>query len=697
MTNIEEPPETPAPLFAIRAFKTAIFGTPHSDQCDVRRNTQPIEQKRDVSKIQPAEKGEGSQAHDAVNGHVNKPVEVPKVDLLVSPTKGILLTPGTGATRRKTVSFGTLIADAQKKEEQSPSAKANQGSALGGRRNPVPEAGSRVQPRHSSLTKTLIELSKQKTDNHVVSSTSLEQELTKESTSSTGAQTEDTDQIADTTMDLSQPSSRSGQHWKAEYEQYHKRSNREMKKMIMYGQNVKSYAVKKDYEATGLAEKLKKELAKVAAMERKVSKLAAQLKIAHAQGPEGESEQTRLVSELAQQTALAIRYKQKADNYKIAMQKRNRDDGSDDSKIDYQVVEEADEWSRREADASRFAARSTEKDTLHTELEILRTSAKKAEAHAANLEVENDALKRSLARVKEEMMSYDSRRQAREERFQKRETKSKADHKACEAQLAKLTVEHQNLLLASGQPSKEEVPALPQSSKCYDDLKGHDGNHTSTGEALVNGNKKDREPLGQHRTPKPYVSPRKGRLQKSAVDIWTLSSPRDAVDGISPTKEEPTKLPPSSVRHDIQRTLKEIDQNLILPDRHPKTDSNPDPPNLSPTTNHAPNVPDESQSAPRSTHNPTPTTISPPRAAPVSGAVKIDPAQAMVKTTAVRRSVATLGRSSSLMSRIGSRTGSLTSARGSALPAERAAAAKARLAARSAEKRKEGRGRDGRG
>lgn len=698
MSYIEEAPETPAPLFAVRALKTAIFGTPHPDQIDVSHHTQPAEQKRGFPTTQPPEKVEGSHVHHAENGYFDEPVVIPKVDPLASPTKGILLTPGTGATRRKTVSFGTLIADAQKKEEQVPSMEADRDSALNSRRIPEsPEASSRIQPRHSSLTKTLIELSKQKSNDQAIMITSSEEGSTKGSASRIGTQAENADQIADNTVDLSQPCSRSGQHWKTEYEQYHKRSNREMKKIIMYGQNVKSYAVKKDTEATGLSEKLKKELAKVAAMEKKVSKLAAQLNNAHAQGPVGESEQTRLVSELAQQTALAIRYKQKADHYRRAMQKENRDEGPDGERDDNQVMGEAKEYLPREENSPEFVARSAAKNTLQAQLESLRMSARKAEDQAAKLEAENGALKRSLARVKEEMMSYESRRQAREERFTRREAKCKADQKACEAQLANLIADHRNLLLASSQPSTAEASAHPQPTACYNDPRGLAGNPKSSEGALANRTKTNYEPLGQNRVSKPHVSPRKSRLQKSVVDIWTLSSPRDVVDSVSPSKE-PTELPPSSVRHDIQRTLKEIDQNLI-PEQHSATESTPKPYLSHPNQTHKPRSqtkpqPQQSRMPSRveRTHNHRPA-ISWPRPAMIdltSSPAKLEPSEAIAKPI-VKQSIATatLGRSSSLASRVGSRTTTMTSARGSALPAEREAAAKARLAARSAEKRRQ--------
>ena len=691
---MEEPPETPAPLFAVRAFKTAIFGTPHPDQSNVKHHTQPVRQKDNVAKTQPAEEAEGIQADNTVNDHLNERVAVLKVDPQASPTKGILLTPGTGPTRRKTVSFGSLIADAQKKEEPSPSTEADRDRAPKSRKDPeVPKTSPRVQPRHSSLTKTLIQQSKQKSDNQTIF-TKLSDEIPSEPASTVGAQTQKSGHSPDITVDLSQPRSRSGQHWKTEYEQYHKRSNQEMKKMIRYGQNVKSYAVKKDSEATGLGEKLKRELAKVAAMEKKVSKLAAQLNNAYAQNPEEEGEQTRLVSELAQQTALAIRYKQKADHYRRAMQKEHCADGSHGEGDGIHVMELAYQGSQREADSPEVVARSAEQGTFDAQLETLRGSAKKAEDQAAKLEAENSALKRSLARVKGEMMSYEARRQAREERYKRREAKCKADQKACEAQLAKLTVEHRNLLLASGQSSNEETLAHPQPMAGSDDQRRHEGKAKAQEGALADGTKTNPEPLRQNRVSKAYISPRKSRLQNSAVDIWTLSGPRDAVDSVSPSKEL-TQLPPSSVRHDIQRTLKEIDQNLI-PEQHAGTESKPEPHHLSeasdahkPFTDAMPPPQSDMSSPTHQTHNRRPT-MSVPRPAVVdltSSPAKVGPSEMMGKPV-VKDSIATVGRSSSLMSRVGNRTSTMTSVRGSTLSVERAAAAKARLAARSAEKRK---------
>ena len=696
---MEDPPATPAPLFAVRAFKTAIFGTPHPDYSHAKRQAPPGEQERDVPNVQPAEKVEEVQVQHAEINSLIRPVATSKVDTLASPTKGILLTPGTGATRRKTVSFGTFLADAQKKEEKSVSTEPNLDSALKSRK--PPQAVPRIQPRHPSLTRTLVELSKRQSNNQASSITSSEEKVVGEIAPSTGTQTENTDQINDNTVDLCQPRSRSGNYWKTEYEQYHKRSNREMKKIIMYSQNVKSYAVKKDCEATGLGEKLKKELSKVAALEKKVSELAAQLNDACAQGPEGESEQTRLVSKLAQQTALAIRFKQKADHYRRAMQKGTHADGSHGEPDVIHPTNESYHESDKALDAPQLVAGSPRKNTLHSEVESLRLSAKKAENEAAKLEAENDALKRSLARVKGEMMSYEARRQAREERLKRREAKCKADQKACEDQLAKLTVEHQKLLLASSKPTVE-VLAEPQPKGCYDDLRRLEGNPKFSERPPPKADKRNPKPVGQNYMSRPPISPRKSKSHKLTVDIWTLSSPRDAErDNIS-TSKEPTELPPSSVRHDIQRTLKEIDQNLIPEPPQPGSESSStrylsqenNPPKSATQTMPQPQADISSPVHHTRKQKPPNTNSLPPATVDLtSSSAKTEPTEAVVKPV-VHKAMATVGRSSSLMSAVGSRTSTMTSGRRSVLSAERAAAAKARLAARSAEKRK-GMGRRG--
>ena len=674
--HFDEPPETPAPLFAVRAFKTAIFGTPHPQQTRISPQKEPEDEHDNIEPNVLSDHSENSHAPKEKDklgvgiGPGNKPATNTKLDIPASPSKGILLTPGTATTRRKTVSFGSTEAKEEiriKKYDNGAEANNQLGRTENGSQQ---HATLENKAPQSALTKTLIELSKQRAMKEPDPEGSPIEEKKSESESNidfkigTGSVSD-----ADTTMDLSQPRSRSGRHWKLEYDQYHKRSNREMKKIIKYGQNVRSYAAKKDAEATMLNQKLKRASVKVAAMEAEVTRLAAHLNKAQVQEPDRESDRAKLVDELAKQTALVISYKQKAEEYRKTLKKINPQSVILDAQDEAPEEETADilQQNTNDIDTER---QIVDNANLHAELQNLRLSAKAAEDKAATLEKENAALKRSLARVKEEMMSYETRRQAREERLVRREAKHKAAEEECERRLAKLTVEHQELLLLQGSGGLPDVDMMAEirSIQVEAGMEGLDNNQEESTEtkATLNRDKENTQPpRNDGKVSKPYISPRKKRLQKSAVDIWTQSSsPRNDTDN-PPSTKEPTEMPPSSVKHDIQRTLKDIDQNLVAnPTRQEKPQRNVDP-------NHvAKALPSASlKPSTRTSTNPATTSSDSPHPypAPPKGP-----------------STATKGRSPSLMSRAAdSRTDSMVSARGSAaLSAERVMAAKQRLVRR---------------
>jgi len=684
---LDEPPETPAPLFAIRAFKTAIFGTPHPYQREIKQPVQPSQEDRLSGPNAPAWRPESSYALDGSDGissdpfhFADKPAVQARLDPSASPAKGILLTPGTAASRRKTVSFGNMDAKHQKEAKQPMNDKAGAETEF-----PVEsghDAAPEEKPRQSTLTRTLIELSKQKPAKE---QTPVNMDYQGKSGKGVIGMEFRTDSVigpnADVTVDLSQPHSRSGQYWKVKYDQYHKRSHREMKKIIKYGQNVKSYAVKKDAEATSLSENLNIALAKVATMEAEVSKLAILSRSAQSGGPKQEGNHIRLVSDLAQQTAMAIKYKQQADGFKAVLQKQ----GS------IKVFEESQENLGAEAKSDA----PLEVASINAELDSLRATASAAENQAIKLEKENAALKRSLARVKEEMMSYETKRQAREERLKKREAKHKAAREECETRLAQLTFAHEELLRASGElpvvDMTAEILSIQKEAGMQDILEDQtEANHIPT------DGKENAQPFKSDEQAKtPYISPRKRRLQNPIVDIWTPSSPREDGNQASPSKE-PTQLPPSSVKHDIQRTLKEIDRNLI-PTQSPATNQHlATKPNLSPQIPN-PTLPESNTTIPSATHplHDRRRTISSPRPSIInvtSSPAKLPqpPHSSRIDTAASEQLlVASKGRSGSLKARVvGSRTSTMGSGRASSMSLERAAAAKARLARRSAEKRR---------
>lgn len=653
---IDEPPETPAALFAVRAFKTAIFGTPHPYQREYLGHERLKEEEKGVGRDAPRERSEGArvkEADDALSlGRIeDEPAAQPRLDPLASPAKGILLTPGTAATRRKTVSFGMMEQNKQGKENAPVLGSSDQKGNLAQTKDPGKQDVPLFQkPRRSTLTKTLIELSKQRPSKEDIPDNTISVE-TKRSKRVPSNEFQ-TDSVlgldADTTMDLNRPRSRSGQHWKTEYDRYQKRSNHEMKRIIKYGQNVKSYAVKKDSEAMRLGQKLQKEMVKTATFE---AKPVSTTRLDEDQGVDGKSDTVKPVAEWGPETARTTTHKEAG--------------VPDPSDAEPQISDIA---------------------SLHRELSTLRQNAKTAGDQTAKLQQENAALKQSLARVKEEMMSYETRRQAREERMKKREAKHKAAREECEKRLAKLTVEHQELLRAStggaGVDIVAEILSIQQEAEMQN---VHDNEQLGMIDRPSPNVKENTQPAAQ--TPKPYTSPRKLRQQNPPIDIWTqnipISSPPNA-----PTSQEQTSLPPSSVKRDLHRTLREIDQNLI-PARHQEPERDVSKP---PFSSQNPAVALISQPSHPLTRRKS--TLESPRPSMISMAsspLKLpQPDQPDSSSFPHSHPVhpppsrATTGRSASLLSKAGSRTSTM----GSGLPPERVSAAKARLV-----RRREGRGR----
>lgn len=676
-------PETPAPVFAVRAFKTALFGTPHPD-----RDARPPAQ-ASVKDGATERRGAPSKANTDNNtgtnfGSTRGTPGAWNLESMTSPTKGILVTPGTAATRRKTVSFGFKEAVAQEKpkidvvDDEEP--KVDPALTPYKKESGAPTTG---QLRHSELTKRLIELSKQSSDQHSVLQDLGHKPSEKLHAPNPTAQIETLMIDPDTTVDLSKPRSRSGQHWKAEFEGFHKRSTREMKNVIQYSQNHKSYAMMKDAEATNLSEKLERELAKVASMERKVSKLAKHLEMAQAHGPAGDGDLAKLVNELAQQTAQAIRYKQKADRYETALQQQVSAEPlvRTDEQNTLQPGTGDNEERKGQANHPCASSHSADGNGLHTQLDSLRDFARASEEAAIRLELENTALKGTLARVKEEMMSYETRRQAREEHLKKREAKQKAARAEAEAQLAKLTLEHNDILILTQKQPQFNSGMAPNPININSCASGPNEKpippeRVPPQDQIVARPMKDRSQARQQ-----SKSPRKRRLQTDAVDIWTFNSPKENAGDQPPT--EPTELPSSSVRQDIKRTLREISDNLIS-DQPPKTTLETKSP--LPKLQRATQAPIASVTHRMHTRK----VISSPRPSMInltSSPAKLQPSQAIRRQDA-RASQGTVGRSASLMSRVGNRS-TMSTARGSVLPAERAAAAKVRLAKRSAEKKRQ--------
>ena len=263
-------------MFAVRAFKHAIFGTPQQAPLNPRRHsTNEREKHRPVTAARATRpqitrpKSAGDAAGLARQDDAPEPMP--------SPTKGILMTPGTAAARRKTVTFGDYVVDNAKD-------KVKEGSKTG---LPVDFPGKFpspwVQPddkmedagtpndRKRSRSKLTEDLHKAR------------EESAKKKAAESGSQKNGDPKLGEQNYsDADEPVSESGKYWKREYDVYRENTTREMKKLIAKHRAAKSFARDKDLQCTELADQLRQE-------KRKVEKLEAQLQALQAQADDTRS------------------------------------------------------------------------------------------------------------------------------------------------------------------------------------------------------------------------------------------------------------------------------------------------------------------------------------------------------------------------------------------------------------------------
>ncbi|KAE8383235.1 spindle pole body formation-associated protein-domain-containing protein [Aspergillus bertholletiae] len=415
-SKVLEPPETPAPVFAIRAFKSALFGTPGADDEDqMEREPNP----KNLLANQPSRAnlllkptiGNTSDAPIATKADVDM-----AVNAMASPTKSILVTPGTASNRRKTVSFGDGVVDNERRRGDSPSKSA---------RTPLTSQWSinssdgKAKPR-SKLTQALMDSRDKSPKESEISQNSqpAESKPVVQSVSSTE------DDTGDDTVNLNEPRSQSGKYWKAEFDSYRNKTTQEIRKLIQYRSAAKAYARKKDEEALRLAEKLKEEEVKVSEMERHVTQLASTMV---AENPKADKEE--LVQELTKQTALALQYKHRVgllrklleqhgvvngDVENIAGPSETTNDSSGDAAQELRKAQQA---------LGEANAKLEEMKREQSEFTRLKDLVQSSEQKASDLEKENATLKQTLARVKQEMTKYEGRRKEKEAKLKQREAK----------------------------------------------------------------------------------------------------------------------------------------------------------------------------------------------------------------------------------------------------------------------------------
>jgi hypothetical protein len=369
----------------------------------------------------------------------------------ISPIKpqGILLTPGTATSRRKTVSFGHEVLDKAEKNAigkattKDASGKCSSGEAKSeqpskptrltralenAREGKAGPAGSE-KTRGSFESQPLLNVN-QSADDKDERKSRLGQRASKTSKSNqdlmqelmTGRQCDG--DMTNMTIDLNEPHSQSGIYWKSEFERYHDEAQNEMKNLTRYKNLAKSYAKKKDAEALYLAEKLMEEQKRVVSMEEKLSKLTAEIATGGLEGEEDNS--PVLIKELARQTALAVQYRAQVEEFRKALEGNDgRVDRRNDGKRSASPVKEQRQTLLDKKQELKTREQLKEMDAVRDELRDLKKRLSAAEVSTKKLQEENTKLTQELLhadlRLEKEIEKSEKRRLGFQERLQKKD------------------------------------------------------------------------------------------------------------------------------------------------------------------------------------------------------------------------------------------------------------------------------------
>ncbi|PNS15447.1 hypothetical protein CAC42_706 [Sphaceloma murrayae] len=226
-------PDTPAHVFAARAFKYRLWGTPRPQDTSIKPRDRPSSYYGNTSAQQ--------------NG------------LSASPSKpnGILMTPGTANLKRsKTVTFGAQKAEPKREQiaNRTKSAPVVPGKFPTPSRLDMTAMDVPVQPQPTSeFTDRLRKAQTTDNSNEVRVEIKRKPEVENEKVTET---------LSNPLID-----------WKDRYEQYTARTEREMKRLIAKQQAAKHFAREKDTAATALAEDLREERKKISLLESQISNL----------------------------------------------------------------------------------------------------------------------------------------------------------------------------------------------------------------------------------------------------------------------------------------------------------------------------------------------------------------------------------------------------------------------------------------
>ena len=249
----------------MKAFKHAIFGTPQTVISDEKRYlTRSLSKPRGRDKntnagnwsarsqVAPRDDGRhiDGESGDDDRGYFDDYNMSSKRPSSPSKPNGILMTPGTGPVRRKTVSFGTHVPA----EELGLEVRSDLTRAKNGLSTELP--GKFPSPWTSKLANDTS--ARPFTSGGQPSETDARDLHTNHALPPKFPSSKSRDDT-DITLDFETPRSESGRYWQAQYRSYAEKSAYEVRRLLQKQQAAKQYAKKKDQEAMEMATKLKDE------------------------------------------------------------------------------------------------------------------------------------------------------------------------------------------------------------------------------------------------------------------------------------------------------------------------------------------------------------------------------------------------------------------------------------------------------
>lgn len=418
-TQIDQP-DTPAPVFAVRALKSALFGTPAPQGHHAEHETGDMAAQKELGTV------------DSGTSDAKSPAKPP----------GILLTPGTGTTRRKRVSFGHDVKAGVAGQQGLLEEGAGKSPSLFVGKD---GDGKKTRPK-SRLTQALENARKHK--NPPV--TGLEARDSAPGATQGKDVREDVGDLErdpDVTIDLNEPHSRSGKYWKTCFETYHADAKAEMEKLVKYKQLAKSYAKMKDSEALDLQQKLKEEQERVKRMEARISE-TTRLVASGAKDNGGAYDDT-MVADLAKQTALAVEYREQVRELEELLKDGSDHESEDKPKRRRQGASPRTQRTLLETQRELRKARVQVREIgrLKDEVNRLRSDLLFAEQRTAKLADENKKLAGDLSQKSSRALDLErkleeSRAEARQKDRELRRLKSEHDQLKENAKTRFVEAEH---------------------------------------------------------------------------------------------------------------------------------------------------------------------------------------------------------------------------------------------------------------